>query len=117
MNKCLSVFISALVFAAALGASALPAQARGWGHVYVGGVGFDVAPYWFGWPGYAYPYPAYSYPVYPAPYAYSGYAETAVPAASPAPSTWYFCRSSGAYYPYASSCAEGWQQVPAVPPQ
>ena len=31
-------------------------------------------------------------------------------------SVWYFCRSSGKYYPYTAACPEGWQTVPATPP-
>ncbi|AXS79501.1 hypothetical protein [Dechloromonas sp. HYN0024] len=27
--------------------------------------------------------------------------------------TWYFCGSSGQYYPYTNACPEGWQAVPA----
>lgn len=27
--------------------------------------------------------------------------------------TWYYCASSGLYYPYTSACPEGWQAVPA----
>jgi hypothetical protein len=41
----------------------------------------------------------------------------AQPAASaPQTGSWYYCESSKAYYPYVSSCAEGWKQVPAAPP-
>ena len=35
-------------------------------------------------------------------------------AAQPPPpesGNWYFCRSSGVYYPYTRSCPEGWQAV------
>ncbi len=34
--------------------------------------------------------------------------------APPAPPAgqWYFCRSSGQYYPYTNACPEGWQAVP-----
>ncbi len=37
--------------------------------------------------------------------------------AAPAPSahTWYYCGSSGQYYPYTQACPEGWQAVPALP--
>lgn len=38
------------------------------------------------------------------------------PAAAPAPQSWYYCEASRAYYPYVSSCAAGWKQVPATPP-
>ena len=36
---------------------------------------------------------------------------------SPPPSNqyWYYCRSSGTYYPYVSSCPTGWERVPATP--
>lgn len=34
----------------------------------------------------------------------------------PAANVWYYCESSKTYYPYVSSCAEGWKQVPATPP-
>jgi len=27
--------------------------------------------------------------------------------------TWYYCGSSGQYYPYTNACPEGWQAVPA----
>lgn len=26
---------------------------------------------------------------------------------------WYYCSSSGQYYPYTNACPEGWQAVPA----
>lgn len=29
---------------------------------------------------------------------------------------WYYCESSKSYYPYVSSCPEGWKTVPATPP-
>jgi hypothetical protein len=33
-----------------------------------------------------------------------------------APSTaWYFCRSENAYYPYVTTCPEGWQPVAPTP--
>lgn len=48
------------------------------------------------------------------------------PAQAPAPDTtaapvrgagnWYYCDSAEAYYPYVSSCREGWRTVPATPP-
>lgn len=28
---------------------------------------------------------------------------------------WYYCPSSKAYYPYVSTCPDGWQAVPAAP--
>ena len=44
----------------------------------------------------------------------------AAPTAAPPPSgaTWYYCDSARAYYPYVSTCSEGWRAVPAsAPPQ
>ncbi|WP_374328569.1 hypothetical protein [Azonexus sp.] len=33
---------------------------------------------------------------------------------SPPPAgNWYYCRSSGQYYPYTNACPEGWVSVPA----
>ncbi len=34
-----------------------------------------------------------------------------------APQWWYWCASTQNYYPYASSCAEGWQRVAPQPVQ
>lgn len=31
----------------------------------------------------------------------------------PNPGMWYYCGSSGQYYPYTNICPEGWQAVPA----
>ncbi len=31
-------------------------------------------------------------------------------------SYWYYCSSSGTYYPYVQTCPEGWQTVAAAPP-
>jgi hypothetical protein len=33
-----------------------------------------------------------------------------------APGTWYYCESAKSYYPYVSTCNEGWRSVPASPP-
>ena len=45
------------------------------------------------------PAPVYSAPPRPMPVADYG--------------TWYYCGSSGQYYPYTNACPEGWQAVPA----
>jgi hypothetical protein len=50
----------------------------------------------------------------PAPVAVAPQAQAAVP---PAPKTWYYCASAKNYYPYVPNCPEGWQAVPAQPPQ
>ena len=64
---------------------------------------------------------AYPYAPYPAaygyPYAYSYPYIEAAPATAytvaPAPprSYWYYCASARTYYPYISTCPEGWMQV------
>jgi len=91
----------------------------GWWGVGLGlGLGWGV-PYYGGYPGYYGQYdpqvvveqgPQYQVqPVAPLPGAVA-------PGNGQAPSTWYYCDSSRAYYPYVSQCAEGWRAVPAVPP-
>lgn len=35
------------------------------------------------------------------------------PMPQPGYGTWYYCGSSGQYYPYTNACPEGWQAVPA----
>lgn len=30
---------------------------------------------------------------------------------------WYYCKGSGAYYPYVRECPDGWQKVSATPPE
>jgi hypothetical protein len=30
--------------------------------------------------------------------------------------TWYYCEAAGNFHPYVTECPEGWQPVPAVPP-
>ena len=44
------------------------------------------------------------------------YVEPAYPQYSPPQpggNVWYYCQSSGIYYPYTRACPEGWQAVPA----
>jgi hypothetical protein len=76
--------------------------------------------------GFWYPYlvPQYPYPDPYVPYSPPVVIEsrpvepdpsTLLPAEPPAP-MWYYCESAGAYYPYVSTCAEGWRSVPANPP-
>ncbi len=54
---------------------------------------------------YAAPAPVYAAPAYVPPPVYS-----APPARG---DIWYYCGSSGQYYPYTNACPEGWQAVPA----
>lgn len=72
-----------------------------------------VAGAWYFYPEPVYPFPdPYTPPVVvvqPPP------ANTQTTAPPPA-QYWYFCSSSNSYYPYVSSCPEGWQSVPAYPP-
>ena len=51
--------------------------------------------------------PTYNQPSYAEP-AYPSYTPP-----QPAANVWYYCQSSGAYYPYTRACPEGWQAVPA----
>ncbi len=50
----------------------------------------------------------------PAPvYVEAAPAPVYVAAPPPRPRLWYYCGSSGQYYPYTNVCPEGWQAVPA----
>ncbi|MBL8429476.1 MAG: hypothetical protein JNJ95_06270 [Dechloromonas sp.] len=58
--------------------------------------------------------PTYSYTETPA-YAYTPEPTYYRTPPRPAPAeygTWYYCSSSGQYYPYTNACPEGWQAVP-----
>jgi len=70
---------------------------------------------------YFYPKPVYPYPdpyvppvvvVQPAPEAAT---QPVAPPAQPV-QNWYYCEASKSYYPYVSSCPDGWKAVPATPP-
>jgi hypothetical protein len=87
--------------------------------------GYWGGGYWGpGWGGY-YGTPAYAYtPVVaqePRLWVENDPASaTPPPAAAPNPNPnaqqwWYWCVSARSYYPYVSSCAEGWQRVPPQP--
>lgn len=123
-------FAAAIVaLLAVMAFNANPVSANWHGHGYYGwhggwGFSFGVGPWW-GYPyGYYAPY-AYSYPypyAYPYSYAYPAYSYpyTVAPAAPapPAPAAiWYYCRAKKAYYPYVSTCPQGWEQVPTQPAQ
>lgn len=54
----------------------------------------------------------YSVPIYPYP---DPYMPPVVTQQTP-PQFWYYCRSAQNYYPYVATCPEGWQKVPATPP-
>lgn len=93
---------------------------HGHGHARIGvGLGFYFgAPYY---PYYSpYYYPSYYYqPYYVAPpvtyIERPSSAPQAAPAAPAGPDYWFFCRETGAYYPYVGQCAGGWERVPAQP--
>ncbi len=84
------------------------------GHAFVRGGIVVGAPFW--WWGPAYPYGYYADPPVvvqePAP------AYIAPSAPPPAPTYWYYCQQSQAYYPYVKECPGGWMTVvpPTAPP-
>ena len=92
--------------------------------VYGAGWGGNWGPAWRGayyGPGYGYPYAAaYYFPpvVYTAPpvMTYAAPQQPMVLASQPQPAVWYYCETSGQYFPYVQSCASGWQTQPAIPP-
>ena len=83
---------------------------------------FIGAPAFYYPPPYYYnPYPYY-YPrtvvVPAAPTTYVEQGQYDAPSATepaPASSSWYFCRESGAYYPYVNQCAGPWERVAPRP--
>lgn len=114
--------MAALAALALLAASA-PASAHGYYRGgYYGGprvtFGFYGSPYWWGpgyWgaPYYYYPPPAVVVPSEPRVYV----ERDPAPAAPAGEQWWYWCQSAKGYYPYVSTCTEGWQRVAPQPPQ
>ena len=92
--------------------------------VYGPGWGGNWGPAWrsaYYGPGYGYPYAAayYSPPVVytvPPVMTYAAPQQPMVLASQPQPAVWYYCETSGQYFPYVQSCASGWQTQPAIPP-
>ncbi|MEI9964580.1 MAG: hypothetical protein WDM92_07645 [Caulobacteraceae bacterium] len=78
-----------------------------WRHAWHDGV--------FGWwwflddDWYFYDEPTYPYPTYIAPEVDEG-------SEAPPPAVWYRCANPPGYYPYVRACPDGWEMVPAVPP-
>lgn len=72
--------------------------------------------WWWVVGGLWYFYPAPVYP-YPDPYVPPVVVNPPAPVlVEPPPAQkWYFCTSANAYYPYVSSCPEGWKEVAATP--
>lgn len=70
---------------------------------------------WDGYPGWGwYAPPAYAY----APPVIVERQVAPLPPAPPGPApqaSWYYCDSAKAYYPYVSTCPEGWRAVPTTP--
>ena len=77
---------------------------------------YDVDGVWYWYPEPVYPYPSYVGPaVFAAEPPPPPVVVQAPPApGQPAPQFWYYCGESKTYYPYVSSCAGPWQQVPAA---
>jgi hypothetical protein len=97
-------------------------QTGRWQHGYHGGrLGWwwIAAGAWYFYPQPVYPYPdPYTPPVtvisqQPAPVV----AQPAQVQPQQTAQLYYYCDSAKGYYPYVSSCAEGWQSVQAQPPQ
>jgi hypothetical protein len=107
----LAVIAIVLTGGLALGAvGSTPAEARG----YVSfGFGVPLAPYYYP-PPVVYAPPAY---YMPPPVVVAAPPPQPVYQSQPgAATTWYYCDNPKGYYPYVSSCAAGWRQVPAQPP-
>jgi hypothetical protein len=84
---------------------------------YYGGPWVWGPGYWGGW-GYPYGYAYAAPPVVVVPSQPQVYVERddAAQAGGQA-QWWYWCASSKGYYPYVSTCSEGWQRVAPQPPQ
>ncbi|MCB1908965.1 MAG: hypothetical protein KDH15_16485 [Rhodocyclaceae bacterium] len=81
------------------------------GHFFIG-LGLPLFWPWYE-PGYARPYPQ----TVVVPQTPPVYVERGDGAGAPAQDYyWYYCRASGAYYPYVKSCATAWQRVAPQPP-
>ena len=95
---------------------------HGFGHVgaVVGGAivaGALLSAPWVYPRTYYYPsYPAVVEVAPPAPTVYIEQPRAVQPAMADAGSWWYYCRESGAYYPYVRECASQWERVAPTPP-
>ena len=112
MTKRLHLALHALGVAAVLTlglAATAAAEAHPRGRVHLGlWVGGPL--WWGGWPyAYGYPYAPERTVVVQTP------AEPVVVAPAQQSHTWYYCRDAQMYYPYVTTCASPWQEVPATP--
>ncbi len=121
MSK-LKIVLGVAALAAVTATSAAHAARVG---VYIGGPGWGPGPYWYPPPVYYAP-PMVAVPMDPGPppeYVEQGQppgpAQPGQDAGAPPlqPGYWYYCNASKHYYPYAKTCASGWREVPARPPQ
>jgi len=88
---------------------------RYWGPGYWG-AGYWGPGYWGA--GYPYTWPSTTVIVPQEPRIYVERDEVAAPppASGQTPAQWwYWCASANTYYPYVSTCSEGWQRVPPQP--
>ena len=124
--KTSKALLAAITLGLALGAASAPAFAHGY---YRGGYwggprvtfGFYGGPYWWGpgyyGPGWGYPYGYAAPPVVVVPSEPRVYVERdGAPATGQSQQWWYWCASAKGYYPYVSTCSEGWQRVAPQPP-
>jgi hypothetical protein len=128
MKTAKALLVAALVGLAAAAVSA-PASAHGYYRGYYGGPrvtfgfygpGYWGPGYWGGYPGYyGYGYGYAAPPVVVVPSEPRIYVERDTPPASSSGQQqwWYWCPSAKGYYPYVSTCSEGWQRVPPQPSQ
>jgi hypothetical protein len=133
MNTAKTLLLAAVV-GLALAAVSAPVSARGYyrsGGGYYGHYhGYPRTHFSFGFWGPGYWGPGYWGPGYWGPgWGYAAPPVVVVPSepriyverdeAAPASQGqwWYWCASSQGYYPYVSTCSEGWQRVAPQPPQ
>lgn len=140
-----AVFSVGVAIAIGLAAVGGPAQAggrHGGGHHHHGAVGVWGPGWWGGWgwrgawgpgwwgpgwgwggwgpgwgPGWGATWPStvVVVPQEPRVFVERGEAAAPAPASQDAPQWWYWCPSANAYYPYVSTCSEGWQRVSPQP--
>ena len=86
--------------------------------LFIGAPAFWYPPPYYYSPYYYYPRTVVV-PAEPTVYVEQGQDPAPVVQSAPAPapsSYWYYCRESGAYYPYVNECAGPWQRIAPRPP-